>query len=89
MTFVLNFQADNPPPTGPKILKKVNNDYTGKKSSEKSKTKKYITQDGSGYESKHKNKIDNENDNENDITWMKNKITIKKTSKFGCFATST
>ena len=89
VTFVLYFQADNPPPTGPKIVKKVKNDNTIKKASDKSKSKKYNSKDGSGDENKNNNKNENENENENDITWMKNKITIKKTTKFGCFATLT
>ena len=73
MTFVLNFQADNPPPTGPKIEKKANNDNNAKKIS------------NNGSESKNFEMSKNQNEDENDVTWIKNKITIKKTTKFGCF----
>ena len=72
VTFVLNFQADNPPPTGPKIEKKANNDNNAKKKT-------------SNNGSESKNFEMSKNENENDVTWIKNKITIKKTSKFGCF----
>ena len=70
VTFVLNFQADNPPPTGPKIEKKANNDIIGKKKI-------------SNYGSEIKNFDIGKN--KNDVTWIENKITIKKTTKFGCF----
>ena len=81
VTFVLNFQADNPPPTGPKIEKKANNDNIGMKSSKENNAKKKT----SNYGSESKNVEMNKNENENDVTWIKNKIIIKKTTKFGCF----
>ena len=74
VTFVLNFQADNPPPTGPKIEKKANNDNNAKKKTS-----------NNGSESKNFDIRKNENEDENDVTWIKNKIVIKKTTKFGCF----
>ena len=51
------------------------------KSSKENNAKKKISNHGSEI----KNVEMNKNENENDVTWIKNKIIIKKTTKFGCF----